>query len=457
MEAEVYIHNPKKFTRLETDADRVSLIAGFSYDDTLQQYSLVSLTDKTIELVSDSITLTADKIIIDGTTTFDSLFTDGTTTIDGSNITTGTITADELNVSSLSAISSNLGSITGGSINIGSGTFTVNSSGSVTASDMTITGGEITIDTTSSGGSFGTYGLITMNDDYNIRMGGSTIDPRTGIETGSTTRDIGECTVTVLNNGNLSSNPFSIKNDKHYYDREIITDTNTGTVISDTTKEYNICFDVGYGVRSIDYEMKDNNTSKTLGKYIYFCEASLYDSISENQYCFIYFPDASGTVALTSDITTALADYSTSTEVTNEISTALANYSTSSEVTSEINTALTNYPTTAQMNTALADYQGKTWTSISPTTVPVNCNEVMFELRHTTSQGYVQRTFTIIPTVLLKAVNSSYSQTIYIGDRATFGGVVTYSYSPASSYFNFSKTVYYNGSSVSGSLFTYYR
>lgn len=74
----------------------------------------------------------------------------GSTAIDGSNITTGTIsasrigassiTASKLKVTTLSSITSNLGAITGGSLNIGSGTFKVTSSGALTATSANISG-----------------------------------------------------------------------------------------------------------------------------------------------------------------------------------------------------------------------------------------------------------------------------------------------------------------------------
>lgn len=55
-------------------------------------------------------------------------------------IVNGSITADKISVSQLSAISSNLGSITGGSINIGSGKFIVDSNGNFIATNGSLTG-----------------------------------------------------------------------------------------------------------------------------------------------------------------------------------------------------------------------------------------------------------------------------------------------------------------------------
>lgn len=59
---------------------------------------------------------------------------------DSALIVDGSITADKINVSQLSAISADLGSITGGSINIGNGKFKVDSSGNFTATNGSLTG-----------------------------------------------------------------------------------------------------------------------------------------------------------------------------------------------------------------------------------------------------------------------------------------------------------------------------
>lgn len=64
---------------------------------------------------------------------------DGVLQVKSANITEK-LTADKLNVTSLSSISANLGSITAGSINIGSGKFTVTSDGVLTATGATISG-----------------------------------------------------------------------------------------------------------------------------------------------------------------------------------------------------------------------------------------------------------------------------------------------------------------------------
>ena len=63
-----------------------------------------------------------------------------TTYINGGDIYTNTITATQINVGTLSAISADIGSITAGSLNIGSGTFIVTSGGALTAASANISG-----------------------------------------------------------------------------------------------------------------------------------------------------------------------------------------------------------------------------------------------------------------------------------------------------------------------------
>lgn len=62
------------------------------------------------------------------------------TVIDGGRITTNSITANQISVGSLSAISANLGEIWGGSLNIGNGNFVVTSQGNLTARNAVIQG-----------------------------------------------------------------------------------------------------------------------------------------------------------------------------------------------------------------------------------------------------------------------------------------------------------------------------
>ena len=66
------------------------------------------------------------------------LIVDGTISTD--QIATNAVTANEILVTNLAAISANMGSITSGSLDIGSGTFTVDTSGNMVATSATITG-----------------------------------------------------------------------------------------------------------------------------------------------------------------------------------------------------------------------------------------------------------------------------------------------------------------------------
>ena len=67
------------------------------------------------------------------------------TLIDGGRITTNSITANQISVGSLSAISANLGDINGGSLDIGKGNFVVTSQGNLTARNAVITGGSLDV------------------------------------------------------------------------------------------------------------------------------------------------------------------------------------------------------------------------------------------------------------------------------------------------------------------------
>ena len=68
-------------------------------------------------------------------------FTVGDAPVGLGDVQANVITANEINVTNLAAISANLGSITAGDMNIGSGNFTVSSSGLMTATGATISGG----------------------------------------------------------------------------------------------------------------------------------------------------------------------------------------------------------------------------------------------------------------------------------------------------------------------------
>lgn len=97
-----------------------------------------------INISSEGVLIDGEKIRIEGNTIFSNLTRrdGGITKIDGGMIATNTISANEISVGTLSALSSNLGQIYGGSLNIGN-RFEVNSSGYLTATGATITG-EIT-------------------------------------------------------------------------------------------------------------------------------------------------------------------------------------------------------------------------------------------------------------------------------------------------------------------------
>ena len=89
-----------------------------------------------INQTAEQIKIQASRVDLSGYVTFTNLSTPGQTTIDGGNLKTGSITADKLNVTSLSAISADLGNITAGNIrgvtmNLGNGKFVVDSQGNV--------------------------------------------------------------------------------------------------------------------------------------------------------------------------------------------------------------------------------------------------------------------------------------------------------------------------------------
>jgi len=95
------------------------------------------------------------------------LIVDGTISTD--QIAANAVTANEILVTNLAAISANMGSITSGSIDIGSGTFTVDTSGNMVATSATVTGaitatsGSFTGSLTSSSGTIGGFTLGTTS------------------------------------------------------------------------------------------------------------------------------------------------------------------------------------------------------------------------------------------------------------------------------------------------------
>lgn len=87
-----------------------------------------------INQTAEQIKIQASKVDLSGYVTFTNLSTPGQTTIDGGNLKTNSVTANALNVSSLSAISANLGTVTAGTIQGVTGTF----AGDLTATHLKI-------------------------------------------------------------------------------------------------------------------------------------------------------------------------------------------------------------------------------------------------------------------------------------------------------------------------------
>ena len=119
------------------------------------------------------------------------LIVDGTISTD--QIATNAVTANEILVTNLAAISANMGSVTSGSLDIGSGTFTVDTSGNMVATSATVTGaitatsGSFTGSLTSSSGTIGGFTLGSTSlvaGSGNTRVSLSTAD---GIHLGNNT------------------------------------------------------------------------------------------------------------------------------------------------------------------------------------------------------------------------------------------------------------------------------
>lgn len=123
-----------------------------------------------INLTSEAATIQASKVNISGV--ISAINNNTSTTINGDKITTGSITtsqikagaitADKMNVTNLSSVSSNLGSISGGSLSIGDGKFSVTNAGVLTATSGTIGGWTLAANTlkNSSGA-----GVTTLNSN----------------------------------------------------------------------------------------------------------------------------------------------------------------------------------------------------------------------------------------------------------------------------------------------------
>jgi len=138
-----------------------------------------------INLSTESATIQANKVNLNGYVTVSDLSGSGTTTINGSNITTGTISANRVSGGTLTGTTISGNTITGGSITgttISNGNaFSVDSSGKVTASDMDITGGSIVLTRNNTGQ--GMPFTILQNYqgvEYKAQMGAGALNFYTG-------------------------------------------------------------------------------------------------------------------------------------------------------------------------------------------------------------------------------------------------------------------------------------
>jgi len=142
-------------TVVAASGDAVNLHNQTIGSEILQNAALIELKVTRTEVIDDinnvvqtgAVAISAGKVDITGVTTFYNGNTlaqninAGVTTIDGSSITTGTITADRLNVTDLNSITANTGDLTvdgtisvgaSGEINIGSGDMVIESVGGIT-------------------------------------------------------------------------------------------------------------------------------------------------------------------------------------------------------------------------------------------------------------------------------------------------------------------------------------
>ena len=162
-----------------------------------------------INATAEGIRIAGNRITIDGDVTFSAGYNPTTkitaggaaadvnanvTTISGGKITTGSITADRMNVSTLAAIVADLGAITAGSIvigstnklwlndsadgalNIGGATkasapFRVAATGALTATNVSITAGALVLDST--GATVTTQSAYSIDRGYKFKFGGA--------------------------------------------------------------------------------------------------------------------------------------------------------------------------------------------------------------------------------------------------------------------------------------------
>ena len=129
--------------------------------------ALVSTTDAVSGLINSSITINADGTLSNAGSGSATLVGMGA----GDLAVLDTVTAANINVGNLAAISADMGSITAGSLNINSGVFTVSSSGVMTATGATVSGGITATSLNISGATV--TGSLSAN---NIDIDGVTLD-----------------------------------------------------------------------------------------------------------------------------------------------------------------------------------------------------------------------------------------------------------------------------------------
>lgn len=115
-----------------------------------------------------------------------------TNTITSAHIVSKSITADKLNVTTLSSITANIGAITSGSLNIGNGKFVVDSSGNLTSQNASINGYATISSLASPGAVTINGGNVQIGDGTNMcknnvynNIYGNTLDYNDGADNGS--------------------------------------------------------------------------------------------------------------------------------------------------------------------------------------------------------------------------------------------------------------------------------
>ncbi|MCL1857710.1 MAG: phage tail protein [Oscillospiraceae bacterium] len=137
-------------------------------------------TSSTLSLKSGSTTLSSANITFTGFVTFTSLSSAGQTTINGGNLTTNSVTADKIYVTTLASISTDIGNVTAGSIPAGliaSGTLAdarLSTNVVLLNNAQTVTGNK-TFSGTTSIGALSLTGITTISG--NISAGSQTVTP----------------------------------------------------------------------------------------------------------------------------------------------------------------------------------------------------------------------------------------------------------------------------------------